>query len=81
MEGEEVRLGDLIDDHCSRCRMLTDHSVVAVVNNEAAMVRCRTCDYEHKYRKGKAGGKKKASSKKAQLFDEVLSKITGAAED
>lgn len=81
MEGEEVRLGDLVDDYCSRCRMLTDHAVVAIVNNEPAMVRCRTCYYEHKYRKGKSGGKKKAASKKAQLFDEVLSKITGGAEE
>ena len=80
MEGEEMRLGVLVDDHCSRCHMLTDHAVVAIVNNEPAMVRCRTCNFEHKYRKGKSGGKKKAS-KKAELFDEVLSKITGGAED
>ncbi len=81
MEGEELRLGDLVDDHCSRCGMLTDHAVVAIVDGEPAMVRCRTCYYEHKFRKGKSGVKKKKASKKAELFDEVLSKITGGAEE
>ena len=80
MQGEGIRLGDLVDDHCSRCRMVTNHSVVAIVNEEPAIVRCRTCYYEHKFRKGKSGGKKKAS-KKADLFDQVLSKITGGAEE
>ncbi len=72
----ETRLGDIIDDHCSKCRLLTNHSVVALVNGEPAKVSCRTCYYEHKYRHGKGGTKKKAG-KKAALFDEVLAKMTG----
>lgn len=80
MEGEGIRLGDLVDDHCSRCHLVTNHSIVAIVNGEPAMVRCRTCSFEHKFRKGKSGGKKKVS-KKAELFDEILSKITGGAEE
>jgi hypothetical protein len=79
MEGDELRLGDVVDDHCSRCHMVTNHSIVAIVSNEPAVVRCRTCSNEHKFRKGKSGAKKKAS-KKAELFDQVLSKITGAEE-
>jgi len=71
---EEIRLGDVIDDHCSKCRMLTNHSVVALTNGEVARTRCRTCYYEHAYRKGK-GGKKKSATRKEQLFDEVLSKM------
>jgi hypothetical protein len=72
----ETRLGDIIDDYCSRCRLLTNHSVMALVNGEPAKVTCRTCYNEHNFRHGKGGGKKKAS-KKSQLFDAVLSKITG----
>lgn len=75
---EEIRLGDIIDDHCSKCRMLTNHSVVSMLNGKVAKVQCRTCYYEHKYRHGK-GGTKKAPSKKAALFDEVLSKIRPTA--
>jgi hypothetical protein len=80
MEADALRLGDLVDDHCSRCHILTNHAIVAIVNGEPAMVRCRTCYYEHKFRKGRGGAKKKAS-KKAELFDQVLSKITGAEEE
>lgn len=71
----ETRLGDIIDDHCSKCRMLANHSVVAVVEGVPALVRCRTCYYEHKYRKGKGGTKKKPANTKADLFDQVLAKM------
>jgi hypothetical protein len=71
----ELRLGDTIDDYCSRCRLLTNHSIVSIVNGEPAKVHCRTCFNEHNYRHGKAPPKK--SGKKAQLFDAVLSSITG----
>lgn len=74
----ELRLGDIIDDHCSKCRFLTNHAVVSIVGEEPAMVRCRTCYHEHKYRRGKSGAKKKIS-KKAELFDAVLSKINSPA--
>ena len=76
----ELRLGDLIDDYCSKCRMLTNHSVVSIVDDVAAKVECRTCYTAHNYRHGKSSAKKKVS-KKAALFDEVLSKITGQLPD
>ena len=69
----EYRLGDIIDDHCSKCSLLTNHAIVSLVNSEIARVRCRTCHHEHKYRQGKGGTKK--TSKKADLFDQVLAKI------
>lgn len=72
----ELRLGDMVDDHCSKCRMLTNHSVVSIVDGSPAKVECRTCYHTHNYRRGKGGAKKKPG-KKAALFDEVLAKITG----
>lgn len=71
----EYRLGDVIDDYCSRCKLLTNHSIVSLVNSEPAKVHCRTCYNEHNYHHGKAAPKK--SRKKAELFDQVLSSITG----
>ena len=70
---EEIRLGDIIDDHCTKCGMVTNHSVVSIVDEVAARTLCRTCSDEHKFRHAK-GGRKKTSSK-ADLFAEVLSKI------
>ena len=72
---EETRLGDVTDDYCSKCGMVTNHSVVSLVEAEPAKTQCRTCYYSHKYRKGKAGSKKKSAGKKADLFDAVLASI------
>jgi hypothetical protein len=47
---DEMRLGDVIDDHCVKCRRITNHSIVSLVNGEAAKVRCRTCYHDHDYR-------------------------------
>jgi len=69
----EIRLGDILDDHCGKCSMLTNHSVVTVSDEKVDRVRCRTCYYEHKYRHGK-GGRKKAN-KTSDLFDQVLGNI------
>ena len=74
----EVRLGDIIDDHCTKCRRLTNHSVVSIVDGAPAKVECRICFHSHNFRHGK-GGVKKQQSKKAELFDAVLSKITATS--
>jgi len=49
----ETRLGDEIDDYCVKCRRITNHSVVSMVNREPAKMRCRTCYNEHDYRREK----------------------------
>lgn len=71
------RLGDIIEDHCSRCTRLTDHSIVAIVNGEVVKVRCRTCQHEHIFRRGHGARKRsldRAMDKKA-AFDAVLAGI------
>src|SRR5579862_1536888 len=67
----ELRLGDVIDDHCIKCRRVTNHSIVSMVNGEAAKVRCRTCYHDHDYRHEQAPPSKK-DLKKMELFKEVL---------
>ncbi len=72
----EVRLGDVIDDYCVRCKRIMNHSVVSVLNGEPAKVRCRTCHSDHDYRHEQAPPPK-SDPRKAALFDQVLSNITG----
>jgi len=67
----EFRLGDIIDDHCIKCRRVTNHAIVSLVNAEPAKVRCRTCYHDHDYRHEQAPPSKK-DLKKAELFKEVL---------
>ena len=76
----ELRLGDIIDDYCSKCRLITNHSVVSIVDGAAAKVQCRTCYYEHKYRHAKAAARKKPNEK-ADLFAAVLAKIPTASHE
>jgi hypothetical protein len=45
-----VRLGDDIDDYCVKCKRVMNHSVVSIVNDAAAKVRCRTCHSDHDFR-------------------------------
>ncbi len=73
----DFRLGDEIDDYCVKCRRVTNHSIVSLLNREPAKVRCRTCYHEHDFRKGEAPPKK--DSKKEALFKEVLSTVAPAA--
>ena len=69
---DAVRLGDILDDHCTRCHLLTNHSVVALVGDAVKKVRCRTCNHEHDYRHGKEPQKKKT---KLSPYEEVLASI------
>ena len=38
----DLRLGDVIDDFCVKCKRLTNHAIVSIVDEQAAKVRCRT---------------------------------------
>src|SRR6476620_6627749 len=70
-----MRLGDDIDDHCSRCKRTTDHSVVSMMGEEVLRTRCRTCNSEHKYRQNKSRSKEMTAK---EAFDKVLASVTGA---
>ncbi|HTT65229.1 MAG TPA: hypothetical protein VLX58_09900 [Bryobacteraceae bacterium] len=70
----EARLGDVIDDYCVKCKRIMNHSVVSIVNREPAKVRCRTCYNDHDYRHEQAPPPK-TDTRKAALFNEVLSKL------
>lgn len=70
-----MRLGDDIDDYCSRCKLSTDHSVVSMMSEEVLKTRCRTCNSEHKYRQNKSRTKEMTAK---EAFDKVLASVTGA---
>src|SRR5689334_13458132 len=68
----EQRLGDVIDDHCIKCRRITNHSIVSLVDGQAAKVRCRTCYHDHDYRHEIAPPTKK-ELKKAEALNMLAS--------
>ncbi|MEZ5401901.1 MAG: hypothetical protein R2729_19665 [Bryobacteraceae bacterium] len=67
----EIRLGDDIDDYCIKCKRVTNHAVVSLMNDEAAKVRCRSCYNEHDFRHEQAPPTRKELKKQA-LFNQVL---------
>ena len=69
----EVRLGDIIDDFCVKCKRIMNHSVVSMLGPDPAKVRCRTCYSDHDYRHEQAPPK--VDARKSALFNEVLSKL------
>ena len=75
---DELRLGDIIDDYCIKCRRLTNHAIVSIVDGEAAKVRCRSCYHDHTYLREQIPPSKK-DLKKMELFNAVLANSGGAA--
>jgi hypothetical protein len=71
MEQRRLRLGDILDDYCPRERRVTNHAVVAMIEEDVKQTRCTTCDAEHVYKGGRAPRRRKTQSTGA-LYKEVL---------
>jgi len=50
MQQRRLRLGDILDDYCPRERRITNHAVVAMIEDEVKQTRCTTCDADHEYK-------------------------------
>ena len=74
---DELRLGDIIDDYCVKCRRMTNHAIVSIVESQAAKVRCRSCYHDHTYLHEQIPPSKK-DLKKLELFNAVLAGAGGA---
>jgi hypothetical protein len=75
MEQRRLRLGDILDDYCPRERRVTNHAVVAMVEEDVKQTRCTTCDAEHVYKGGQAPRRKRAETT-GKLYKQVLAGIT-----
>jgi hypothetical protein len=71
MEQRPLRLGDILDDYCPRERRVTNHAVVAMIEDTVKQTRCTTCDAEHPYKGGQAPRRRRKSGS-AALYKEVL---------
>src|SRR6187401_1752518 len=76
MQQRRLRLGDILDDYCPRERRITNHAVVAMIEDTVKQTRCTTCDAEHEYKHAKvpAARRRKAEVAAAHLV-ETASKI------
>src|SRR5205823_6723535 len=72
MQQRQLRLGDILDDNCTRERRLTNHAVVALVGPDVKQTRCTTCDTEHEYKHAKVPRHRKKSDAPSALYSQVL---------
>jgi hypothetical protein len=73
MTDRPIRLGDVVDDYCPRCRLLLNHDVASLYQGAVAKVTCRTCYNTHDYRHGEVPAKRKTKKDdKKSLIEQVL---------
>ena len=48
---KQLSAGDNIESRCTKCRIVTNHTIVALVNGVPERVECNTCKGTHKFRK------------------------------
>jgi hypothetical protein len=53
MQQRRPRLGDILDDYCPRERRITNHAIVAMIDDEVKQTRCTTCDADHEYKQAR----------------------------
>ena len=78
-----LRLGDILDDYCPRERRITNHAVVAMIEDAVKQTRCTTCDADHEYKQGKvpAARRKKLEGGAAGDAPEALLRVRPDADE
>ncbi len=70
----DIRVGGEIDATCTRCRLLTNHRIVAMVDGAVKRVICLTCSSQHTYRQ--PPGEKKTTEPKVRRVSQEMKKTT-----
>ncbi|MEW6321811.1 MAG: hypothetical protein AB1635_12105 [Acidobacteriota bacterium] len=71
MQQRRLRPGDVLDDYCPRERRVTDHAIVAMVDEKVHRTRCVVCDAEHEYKEARVPPQRR-KKEPAGLFNQVL---------
>jgi hypothetical protein len=76
MSDRPLRLGDVIDDYCPRCRLLLNHDIASLAGTDVAKVTCRTCYNTHDYRHAQVPTRRRGKKDDAKsLMDQVLASM------
>jgi hypothetical protein len=77
MQQRRLGPGDVLDDYCPRERRVTDHAIVAMIDDTIQQTRCVVCDAEHDYKHAKVPPQRK--KKAPALFNQVLDGLKAPA--
>ena len=76
MPDRALRLGDVLDDYCPRCRLLLNHDVVTMTDGKVDKTTCRTCYNTHDYRHAQVPTRRKGKKDDPKsLMDQVLASM------
>lgn len=75
MPERRYRPGDVLDDYCPRERRITDHAIVAMIDDEIRRTRCGVCDAEHEYKAARVPAPRRKQP--PALFNQVLEGMNG----
>lgn len=78
MQQRRLRPGDVVDDYCPRERRVTDHAIVAMIDDDIKQTRCVSCDTEHEYKQARVPAQRRKKAAPA-LFTQVLDGLQGPA--
>jgi hypothetical protein len=76
MQQRQYRPGDVLDDYCPRERRITNHAIVAMVEDQIHTTRCAVCESEHDFKNAKLPAPRRKNST-AALFTQVLDNLDG----
>jgi hypothetical protein len=72
MQQRRLRLGDIVDDYCPRERRITNHAIVAMIEDAVKQTRCTTCDADHEYKGAKVPAQRRRKDSTAPSSGEAL---------
>ncbi len=75
MEQRQLRLGDILDDYCPRERRITNHAIVAMIDQEVKQTRCTTCEADHQYKHAKVPLARRKKDATSAAYSEVLAAV------
>lgn len=75
MDQRRLKVGEIVDDYCPRERRVTDHAIVAMIDETIKQTRCTACDSEHPYKEARTPRPRRKSAP-AAVYQEVLANVT-----
>ena len=75
MQQRRLRLGDIVDDYCPRERRITNHAIVAMIEDAVKQTRCTTCDADHEYKGAKVPAQRRKKDGSVPLREDAPAAI------
>src|SRR5688572_7222943 len=73
------KAGDEVDSKCTKCKMVLAHTIVAMVGDQIARVKCNTCNGEHAYRPPPSASEATAKKRRAERKSSNIERIGARA--